>query len=120
MQKPEEEDEGQEDEADPEEEQPELPNYPFVVVATHADLKKDKKVKNIVDSEAGADMASGAGAVFCEVNANGKNVKKALEAVISAIRKVEDNLVFDKEPTRWEKCCKCCKACCKCACCTVM
>lgn len=120
MNKPEEEDDGKGDDIDPEEEPPELPKYPFVVVATHADLKKDKKVKNVVDTEAGADMASGAGADFFEVNANGKNVQKALFAVISALHKVEANLVYDKEPTRWEKCCKCCQACCKCACCTVM
>ena len=41
----------------------------------------------------------------------GKNVPKVLNAVIAKIAKVENNLVFDKEPTRWEKCAKGCSKC---------
>jgi len=105
----------EEDVAD--EEDPQLPSHPFVVVATHADMKKDKKLnKNIVDTEAGQDLAMGVGAQFFEVNANGKNVHRALYAVISAIDTVENNLKYDKEPTKWEKCCKSCHSCGACLC----
>jgi len=110
MDKPEEED-AEEEELDPEAEPPEIPSYPFVVVATHTDMKKDKKVKNIVEKEKGEDLANGAGADFFEVANGGKNVPKVLNAVIAKIAKVENNLVFDKEPTRWEKCAKGCSKC---------
>lgn len=89
------------------EDPPEIPPHPIVVVATHTDCKKDKKVKNVVEAEAGSDMAASVGATFFEVNKRGKNVKKAFEACVTAIKKVEDNLVFDKEPTFMEKYCKC-------------
>jgi GTPase SAR1 family protein len=117
MAKPEaEDDEKEQENKDEEEEVPELPPYPFVVVATHADMKKDKRYKNIVDPEMGRDLANSFGGQFFEVNGNGKNVHKALEAVISAINTVENNLKFDKEPTKWEKCCQSCKSCGSCMC----
>lgn len=119
MAKPEEEagEEEEKEKVDEEEDPPELPGYPFIVVATHADMKKDKRfTKNLVDAEQGADLASGVGGQFFEVNANGKNVIKALHAIISAIDTVERNLKFDKEPTRWEKFCMGCKSCGSCLC----
>lgn len=86
------------------EDPPELPPYPFVVVATHADLKKAKKLpKNIVTAEQGSELAQSVGAPFFTVNANGKNVRKVLEAVVTGIHNVEANLVFDKELTECEK-----------------
>jgi len=112
MAKPESEEEEETPEEASEEEPPELPPYPFVVVATHGDLKnRDKKVKNIVTADQGSEMAAAAGAKFFEVNANGKNVRKALEAVVSAIHQVEINLVFDKEKTKCEKYCGACQKC---------
>lgn len=98
--------EGQEaaEEEEDDEDPPELPPYPFVIVATHADLKKARKPpKNIVTAEQGAELAGTVGAPFFTVNANGKNVRKVLEAVVTAIHNVEANLVFDKELTECEK-----------------
>ena len=59
--------------------------------------------KSIVSDEQGIELAQSVGGEFFRVNANGKNVRKALEAVVSAIRKVEDNIVYDREPTRCER-----------------
>jgi hypothetical protein len=109
MAKPEAEEEEEDKKADDGGEPPELPElppYPFVVVATHADLKnKDKRAKNAVDRDTGAEMAASAGAQFFEVNMQGRNVRKALHAVVSAIHNVESNIVYDKELTRCEKYC---------------
>lgn len=115
MAKPEEEiKEGEEGEKKPsvdEEEEVEIPAHPFVVVATHEDLKRKQKVKNAVTAEEGEEMAMSVAAQFFEVNARGKNAKKALEAVIEAIHKVEMNIVYDKEPSWWEKNCGCINRC---------
>jgi len=134
MAKPEPEDgEEENNAADPDEEGPEIPAHPFVLVATHEDLKrKEKNKKNIVSKEEGEELALGIGASFFEVNVRGKNAKKALEAVIEAIHKVESNIVYDKEPTWWEKrcgglhkcytnvcCCGCCASC-ACSSCSIM
>ena len=86
------------------EEAPEIPPYPITVVATHGDLKRAKKVpKTIVSNELGQELAQSVGGQFFQVNANGKNVRKALESVVSAIHTVESNLIFDRHPTRCER-----------------
>ena len=104
MAKPEVEDEAAPEPEETDEDPPELPPYPFVVVATHTDLKRSKKLpKNLVPADSGMELAQSFGGQFFQVNANGKNVRKALEAVVAAIHKVETNLVFDKELTRCEK-----------------
>ena len=59
--------------------------------------------KSIVSDEQGLELAQSVGGQFFRVNANGKNVRKALEAVVASIYKVEENIVFDREPTRCEK-----------------
>lgn len=103
------ENEDEEDPQDDEDEAPEKPNYPFVIVATHADLKnRDKKIKNVVEKEKGDDLAQSFGGKFYEVNASGKNVMKALLSVVTAIHQVELNLVYDKEEGGCEKYCKKC------------
>jgi len=113
MKKPEDEEESS-DATPPAEadEPPEIPPHPIVVVATFDDLKrKEKNKKTIVTKEEGEEMAGGAGAPHFEINSRGKNVAKVLRAVISAVHKVETNLVFDKEPTWWEKNCAGCTKC---------
>jgi len=96
-----------------------VPSMPIVLVATHADAKKkDKKVKkkDLVSREEGADLADSMAIPFFETNAlrGGKHVQDVFIALASSIQKVEDNLIWDKEPT----CCdafvkRCCPSCCK-------
>lgn len=105
MAKPDDEDENAEPPPESEEEPPELPPHPFVLVATHDDLKKTSKVKHIVSKDEGEEAASAVGAPHFVVNAKGKNVRKALTAVIEAIHKVEQNIVYEKEKTGCEKYC---------------
>jgi len=106
MAKPEDEEEDNKDPPpeDPED-PPELPPHPFVMVATMDDKKKDAKVKHLVTREEGEEAASAAGAPHFVVNSNGKNVRKALTAVIEAIHKVEQNIVYEKEKAGCEKYC---------------
>merc|ERR1712080_479271 len=129
MDKPEEEEEKEDDKKpeNDEEDPPELPPYPFIVVATHSDKKKGApKAKNVITVEQGQDLAQSFGVPFFEVSDNGKNVENIKMAIVAAIYNVENNIVYDKEPTRWEKCwngtfCKCitlnhCCGCCNSGC----
>jgi len=107
MKKPEPEDDDKKEPEPPpsDEDPPELPPYPFVVVATHGDLKnKEKKnPKNFINAEDGEALAQSVGGKFFSVNGNGRNVRKALDAVVALIHQVEINIVYDREPTRCER-----------------
>lgn len=106
-------------EPDPDEEPPEIPPLPVVLVATHADAKKvDKKRKadKCVSKDDGLNLAEEFGIPFFETNSQrgGKHVKDAFLALVSAIQKVEDNLIWDKGPSCCERFCdRCCCSWCK-------
>jgi len=116
MTKPEEVTHGDEPPPAPDEEPPPaIPCMPIVLVAAHADAKKKSKKKlnkkHIVGKEEGADLADGMAIPFFETNAmkGGKHVQDVFVAVVSAIQKIEDNLIWDQPPTMCDKFCnQCC------------
>lgn len=106
-------------EPDPDEELPEIPPMPVVLVATHSDAKKTKKTRadKFVSKDEGCGLADEFNIPFFQTNSQrgGKHVKDTFVALISAIQKVEDNLVWDKGPTCCERFCdRCCCDWCKC------